>query len=215
MNIKALIAFVVLIAIGIFGYSYYSSKKHDEQLAAIKAETDRVQAEAARMEAEGAEDKKEQPLIKTTQTTVTTNTKTNVASVASSTIETSVDNLKIGSDEKDKKLEMLSVYKKFVDSSSQLADFISIAAEAKGTARDDVLSRMRELRKNAAVIDTKGDSCASQSKLKLTSAIDAAIEATQTLYNSSGNIATIENAGVKIKESAAQAKSCMDSMSNI
>lgn len=215
MNIKALIAFVVLIAISIFGYSYYSSKKHDEQLAAIRAETGRVQAEAARLEAEGADGKKEQSLTETMQTTETTNTKTMVASVASKPIETSVDNLKIGSDEQDKKFEMLSVYKKFVDSSSQLADLISIAAEAKGTARDDVLSKMQELRKNAAIIDTKGDGCASQSKLKLTSAIDAAIEATQTLYNSSGNIATIENAGVKIKESAAQAKSCMDSMSNI
>ena len=50
MNIKALIAFVVLIAIGIFGYSYYSSKKHEERLAAIRAETGRVQAETARLE---------------------------------------------------------------------------------------------------------------------------------------------------------------------
>lgn len=50
MNIKSLIAFVVLIAIGIFGYSYYSSKKHEERLAAIRAETGRVQAETDRME---------------------------------------------------------------------------------------------------------------------------------------------------------------------
>lgn len=59
MNIKSLIAFVVLIAIGIFGYSYYSSKKHEERLAIIQVETGRVQAEAARLEAEQNREKQE------------------------------------------------------------------------------------------------------------------------------------------------------------
>lgn len=59
MNIKALIAFVVLIAIGIFGYSYYSSKKHEEQLAVMKAESAKVQAETARLGAQEEEAKKE------------------------------------------------------------------------------------------------------------------------------------------------------------
>ncbi len=43
MNIKSLIAFVVLIAIGIFGYSYFSSKKHEERLATMRAESAKVQ----------------------------------------------------------------------------------------------------------------------------------------------------------------------------
>lgn len=59
MNIKSLIAFVVLIAIGVFGYSYYSSKKHEEQLAAIKAESAETQAEVARIGAEQNREKQE------------------------------------------------------------------------------------------------------------------------------------------------------------
>ena len=55
MNIKSLIAFVVLIAIGIFGYSYFSSKKHEERLATMRAESAKVQAETARLEAEQKE----------------------------------------------------------------------------------------------------------------------------------------------------------------
>ena len=95
MNIKALIAFVVLIAIGIFGYSYYSSKKHEERLAAIKAETDRVQAEAARLEAEQKETKQQRiasqaPLNQGMQTASTT--ATSASMVASKEVEVKLAN---------------------------------------------------------------------------------------------------------------------------
>lgn len=65
MNIKSLIAFVVLIAIGIFGYSYYSSKKHEERLAIMKAESAKVQAETARLEADQEEIAHQKEIVKT------------------------------------------------------------------------------------------------------------------------------------------------------
>lgn len=218
MDIKAIIAVIVLAFLGLFGYNYYSGKKAAEQRAAMQAQAEQTRAETARIEAEqkqratgqlessqSSSDQPSTPMADPAPTTV-------VQAVSPVDIDTTKV---ISSDEKDKKLEMLSVYKKFVDSSSQLSDLINTAADAKGIARDNVLSGMRELRKNTAVIDTKGDSCAAQSKTKLTSAIDASIEATQTLYNATGSIATIENAGVKIKESTTQAKSCMNALSNI
>lgn len=95
MNIKALIAFVVLIAIGIFGYSYYSSKKHEERLAAIKAETGRVQAEAARLGVEQKETEQQRitsqtPLNQGMQTASTATTSASI--VASKEVEVKLTN---------------------------------------------------------------------------------------------------------------------------
>ena len=95
MNIKALIAFVVLIAIGIFGYSYYSSKKHEERLAAIKADSAKTQAEVARMGAEQKEAEQQRitsqtPLNQGMQTASTTPTSASI--VASKEVEVKLTN---------------------------------------------------------------------------------------------------------------------------
>ena len=47
MNLKVLFALIGLLIVAVLGYSQYSSAKHEEQLAAIKAETQRAQAETA------------------------------------------------------------------------------------------------------------------------------------------------------------------------
>lgn len=95
MNIKALVAFVVLIAMGIFSYSYYSSKKHAEQLAIMKAETAKTQAEVARMRAEQKEAEQQRiasraPLNQETQTASAT--ATSASMVANKEVEVKLVN---------------------------------------------------------------------------------------------------------------------------
>ena len=95
MNIKALVAFIVLIAMGIFSYSYYSSKKHAEQLAIMKAETAKTQAEVARMRAEQKEAEQQRiasraPLNQETQTASAT--ATSASMVASKEVEVKLVN---------------------------------------------------------------------------------------------------------------------------
>lgn len=50
MNLKALFAFIALLIVGVFGVNQYLSSKHEKELAAMKAETEKTQAEVARME---------------------------------------------------------------------------------------------------------------------------------------------------------------------
>ncbi len=51
MNIKALIAIVVVAFLALFGYNYYSSKKTEKQRLAMQAESDRIKAETASLKA--------------------------------------------------------------------------------------------------------------------------------------------------------------------
>lgn len=95
MNIKSLIAFVVLMAIGVFGYSYYSSKKHEERLAIMQAESAKVQAETARLEGEQKEAERQRitsqtPLNQGIQTLSTTTTSASI--VASKEVEVKLTN---------------------------------------------------------------------------------------------------------------------------
>lgn len=57
MNTKVIFALIIVLMVAIFGYSQYSSAKHEEQLAAMKAESAKVQAETARLEAEQNQEK--------------------------------------------------------------------------------------------------------------------------------------------------------------
>ena len=59
MNMKVLFGLIIVLMVAIFGYSQYSSAKHEEQLAAMKAESAKVQAETARLEAEQNREKQE------------------------------------------------------------------------------------------------------------------------------------------------------------
>ena len=59
MNLKALFAFIALLIVGVFGVNQYLSSKHEKELAAMKAETEKTQAEVARMDAEKAMMQKE------------------------------------------------------------------------------------------------------------------------------------------------------------
>lgn len=59
MNTKVIFALIIVLMVAIFGYSQYSSAKHEEQLAAMKAESAKVQAETARLEGEQNREKQE------------------------------------------------------------------------------------------------------------------------------------------------------------
>ena len=81
--------------VAIFGYSQYSSAKHEEQLAAMKAESAKVQAETARLEDEQKEAERQRitsqtPLNQGMQTVSTTTTSASI--VASKEVEVKLTN---------------------------------------------------------------------------------------------------------------------------
>ena len=95
MNTKVLFALIIVLTVAIFGYSQYSSAKHEEQLAAMKAESAKVQAETARLEGEQKEAERQRitsqtPLNQGIQTVSTTTTSASI--VASKEVEVKLTN---------------------------------------------------------------------------------------------------------------------------
>lgn len=95
MNTKVLFALIIVLTVTIFGYSQYSSAKHEEQLAAMRAESAKVQAETARLESEQKEAERQRitsqtPLNQGIQTVSTTTTSASI--VASKEVEVKLTN---------------------------------------------------------------------------------------------------------------------------
>lgn len=95
MNLKALFAFIALLIVGVFGVNQYLSSKHEKELAAMKAETEKTQAEVARMGAEQKEAEQQRiasqaPLNQGMQTASTT--ATSASMVASKEVEVKLAN---------------------------------------------------------------------------------------------------------------------------
>ena len=95
MNLKALFAFIALLIVGVFGVNQYLSSKHEKELAAMKAETEKTQAEVARMGAEQKEAEQQRipsqaPLNQGMQTASTATTSASI--VASKEVEVKLTN---------------------------------------------------------------------------------------------------------------------------
>jgi len=162
MNIKSLIAFVVLIAIGIFGYSYYSSKKHEERLAIMQAESAKVQAETARLEAEQKETERSRAFAEAEKAISENRAAKQVAESKKIELE--------AKSEIDKQAK-----EKLLNSAKRFGDLGSLAFNTPRIALGPIIRDMQNLKREVEAIQT--GECTESAKKYLMESIDV------TVYN--------------------------------